>query len=123
MINLLLECKQALINRDAIKCYNSGTYPCECTICKIDDFIIKKSTIELKLDSALKYVDIYVDGKLSYSRDCDNIYYIFKALLIVMDLKNKDFGLTDFIIKSKLYQNKELERLFLNNNYKITIIN
>lgn len=39
MIDLLIECKEALINRDAIKCYDSGEYPCKCTLCKINEYL------------------------------------------------------------------------------------
>lgn len=38
-IELLKECKEALINRDAVKCYDSGEHPCNCTLCKIERFI------------------------------------------------------------------------------------
>lgn len=40
-IDLLREVKAALINRDAVHCYNSGTFPCNCTLCKIDREIKK----------------------------------------------------------------------------------
>lgn len=44
-IQLLLEAKQALINRDAVKCYDSGEHPCNCTLCKIDRFVNDKNRI------------------------------------------------------------------------------
>ena len=37
---LLNECKEALINRDAVKCYNSGHEICQCTLCKINRKIL-----------------------------------------------------------------------------------
>lgn len=42
---LLLEAKQALINRDAVKCYDSGEHPCNCTLCKIDRFVEKNNKL------------------------------------------------------------------------------
>lgn len=48
-ILLLKESKQALINRDAVACYNSGTFPCVCTLCKIERFLNKyenENTVE-----------------------------------------------------------------------------
>lgn len=44
-IQLLLEAKQALINRDAVKCYDSGEHPCNCTLCKIDRFVEQNNII------------------------------------------------------------------------------
>ena len=37
--DLLKECKQALLNRDAVRCYESGHNPCQCTLCKIDRYL------------------------------------------------------------------------------------
>jgi hypothetical protein len=44
-IELLKEAKEALINRDAVKCYNSGDKICQCTLCNIDNYL--KERIEL----------------------------------------------------------------------------
>lgn len=38
-IELIKECKEALINRDAVTCYESGHSPCECTLCRIDRWL------------------------------------------------------------------------------------
>jgi hypothetical protein len=47
-IEILKEAKEALINRDAVKCYDSGDKICNCILCKIDRYIenkIKSKTI------------------------------------------------------------------------------
>lgn len=40
---LLEDARQALINRDAVRCYDSNDDPCGCTICKIDRVIKNKT--------------------------------------------------------------------------------
>jgi len=44
-IEILKEAKEALINRDAIKCYDSGDNSCECTLCKIDKYLKEKTEL------------------------------------------------------------------------------
>lgn len=44
-IEILKQAKEALINRDAVKCYDSGNKECRCTLCEIDRYI--ESNIEL----------------------------------------------------------------------------
>ena len=36
---ILKQAKEALINRDAVRCYNSGDEECRCTLCEIDRYI------------------------------------------------------------------------------------
>ena len=36
---ILKQAKEALINRDAVRCYNSGDEECRCTLCEIDKYI------------------------------------------------------------------------------------
>lgn len=49
---LLREAKAALINRDAVQCYVSGTTPCECTICKINR-MLTESEIPINVNDML----------------------------------------------------------------------
>jgi len=41
-IEILKEAKEALINRDAVRCYDSGNKICNCTLCKISRYITEK---------------------------------------------------------------------------------
>lgn len=121
MINLLLECKEALFNVNAVKCYDSGDFPCECTMCKINNFIDAHKTIEIKIDKNLGFVDIYNYRGLCFSREPNDIQSIFKCLLSIMDGLNKDFGLNEFYLKSDFYRIKDIHNMFINNNYTITL--
>jgi hypothetical protein len=46
-ISLLVEAKEALMNRDPQtrekQCYTSGHTPCQCTLCKINEFLINQN--------------------------------------------------------------------------------
>jgi hypothetical protein len=44
-IEILTQAKEALINRDAVKCYDSGDKVCHCTLCEIDRYIKDKIKI------------------------------------------------------------------------------
>ena len=55
IIEILTECKQALINRDAVLCYNSGHNQCKCTLCKIDILINKLNKYENRNTTRINY--------------------------------------------------------------------
>jgi len=123
IIELLEECKQALFNVNAVQCYNSGDFPCECTMCKINNKIEELSTIELKVDH-LGFCDIYLYDGLFKSREANRIYEICKAIHSAFNYLNLIHGVNFFYLKSEISMNKEeIINFFKDSNYKLTFKN
>ncbi len=60
-LKLLQEARQALFNRDAIKCYDSGESPCNCTMCKIDTYLATNNVINHNACKSGDYINQFVE--------------------------------------------------------------
>jgi len=47
-IKLLTQAREALINKDAVECYDSGTEICTCTLCEISRYITTRERLTEK---------------------------------------------------------------------------